>query len=164
MGTRAAAKKTIDAAVRQTMRSPINWAVLGLLIERPGYGYELRQRLDREYDGVLSPSESHIYKALDELEGRGFIEKTLGSPALSDADRVQPKVSYRATAEGVRGFQERLFGQMREDRRQSWVFLRQLAVFAYEPHAGLRILERLEREYADEARAAPVTPPDCSHM
>jgi hypothetical protein len=30
-----------------TMRSPINWGLLGLLIQRPSYGYELVQRFER---------------------------------------------------------------------------------------------------------------------
>ena len=50
------------------MRSPVNWAVLGLTIERPSYGYEILQRFERNYGELLKlSSPSQIYKALDSL-------------------------------------------------------------------------------------------------
>jgi DNA-binding PadR family transcriptional regulator len=39
------------------MQSPVNWALLGLVIERPSHAYELAHRFDRTYDGALSLSE-----------------------------------------------------------------------------------------------------------
>lgn len=166
MRASAAAKRTIvGSPERRAMTSRVNWAVLGLLIEKgAGHGYALCQRFDSVYEGVLSASESHIYRALDGLESRGFIEEVPGSRAVrSGADR-RVTVSYRATAEGVRGFRERLFAQVREDRRPGWVFLRQLAVFAHEPEVGLQILADLEQEYVEEASRASIASPDDSSM
>ena len=40
----------------QRMRSIVNWAVLGLVIERPGYAYELAKRFECAYEGALSLS------------------------------------------------------------------------------------------------------------
>ena len=37
-----------------SMQSPVNWALLGLVIERPSYAYELAQRFERTYDGRRS--------------------------------------------------------------------------------------------------------------
>lgn len=37
------------------MRSPLNWALLGLVIQRPSYGYELVQRFERIYEDALEP-------------------------------------------------------------------------------------------------------------
>ncbi len=52
------------------MRSPINWGVLGLLIERPGYGYDLFHRFERTYGELLElSSPSQIYKALNAAGG-----------------------------------------------------------------------------------------------
>jgi DNA-binding PadR family transcriptional regulator len=144
------------------MRSPVNWAVLGLLIERPSYGYALSQRLEREYEGVLSAGESHIYKALDGLMKRGFIEEIPGSRAI--LDRQRSPVMYRATAEGANALQERLLEQMHEDRRKSWMFLRQLASFTQRPDMGLRVIRRMEQEYAEEATAASIAAPDSSRL
>lgn len=35
------------------MRSPVNWTVLGLVIERSSYGWELWTRFERLYDDVM---------------------------------------------------------------------------------------------------------------
>ena len=35
------------------MQSPVNWALLGLVIERPSYAYELAKRFERTYGSVL---------------------------------------------------------------------------------------------------------------
>ena len=35
------------------MRSPVNWALLGLIIERPSYAYNLAQRFERRYGDTL---------------------------------------------------------------------------------------------------------------
>jgi DNA-binding PadR family transcriptional regulator len=165
MGARTATKKAIKGtAAQRAMTSQVNWAVLGLVIEDPGYGYELIQRFDGVYGTMLLVSESHIYAALNELERRGFVEEVPGSRAVPSSVGRQPKPCVRATANGVRGFQERLVAQMCEDRRQSWMFLRQLAVFAHEPELALQIIGQLEQAYVDEARTASLAPPDCSGM
>jgi hypothetical protein len=57
------------------MRSPIAWALLGLLIERAGYGYDLFERFGRTYgDSLGLSSPSQVYKALNVLEQRQLIE------------------------------------------------------------------------------------------
>jgi DNA-binding PadR family transcriptional regulator len=76
------------------MHSPVCWALLGLVIERPSHAYELAQRFDRTYEGVLALSSvSHAYKALATLESRSLIEEVPGTRA----GRL-PKPRYRATA------------------------------------------------------------------
>ena len=35
------------------MHSPVNWALLGLIIERPSYAYALAQRFERTYGSPL---------------------------------------------------------------------------------------------------------------
>lgn len=107
------------------MRSAVNWAVLGLVIERPSYGYELFQRLERRYGGVLDPPISQIYAALNALERAELIEPLpAGQAALELAEeglrspaKRQPKVHYRATASGARAFREWVAEQMRDDPR-----------------------------------------------
>ncbi len=105
------------------MRSAVNWAVLGLVIERPSYGYELFQRLERRYGGVLDPPISQIYAALNSLERAALIEPLPAEEAAAEPERVrpsakrQPKVHYRATAGGARAFREWVAEQMRDDPR-----------------------------------------------
>jgi DNA-binding PadR family transcriptional regulator len=78
--------------------------VLGLLIERPGYGYDLQQRLDARV-GFLRLSESAVYKILERLERQGWIEET-GEKRFGATRRGAPRVTYRATAVGRERFKE----------------------------------------------------------
>ncbi len=137
------------------MSSPVNWALLGLVIERPSYGYELAQRFERIYGEVLPVSSaSHIYAALNALEARAMVEKVPESVAAQSAGR-QPKPHYRATEQGHLAYRERLVAQMREDRRRSGLFVHQLAVFASDPQTALQIIERYEQVCLEEAAKAP---------
>ena len=96
MGGVGAANEKSGAA----LRSPVSWALLGLVIQRPSYGYELVQRFERTYGHALElSSPSQIYTALDALERRGLIEKL--PPGEAPEVVRQPKPHYRATARGV---------------------------------------------------------------
>jgi DNA-binding PadR family transcriptional regulator len=141
------------------MRSPVNWALLGLVMDRPSYGYELVQRFERVYKDVLSVSSpSHIYKALDMLESKGLIEEPTEKGAVRPeyGHRRQPKVHYRATTAGVVHYEEWLLAQTRENRRRSQLFVRQLAV--YDPDAALRVLEQYEQQCLKDIARISVAP------
>jgi DNA-binding PadR family transcriptional regulator len=140
------------------MQSAVHWALLGLVIERPSYGYELAQRFEQTYAGMLELSGfSYIYTALDTLRCRGLVEEV---PGLGS--ERQPKLGYRATAEGVRNYQQRLIAQMREDFRRSRLFARQLAVLADEPELALDVIERYGQACLEEAGEVPVLEPSDS--
>jgi DNA-binding PadR family transcriptional regulator len=137
------------------MQSAVHWALLGLVIERPSYGYELAHRFEHAYAGMLQLSGfSYVYTALDTLQCRGMIEEIPGTRTGR-----QPKPRYRATAEGVSSYQERLISQMREDFRRSRLFARQLAVFAQEPEIALEVIDRYGRACLEEAGEMPVLTP-----
>jgi DNA-binding PadR family transcriptional regulator len=78
--------------------------VLGLLVERPGYGYELQQRLDSRL-GFLGLSENVVYKTLERLEQDGWIEES-GDKRAGRTRRGAPRVIYRATQLGRERFKE----------------------------------------------------------
>lgn len=133
------------------LRSPVSWALLGLVIHRPSYGYELVQRFERTHGDALSLSSiSQIYTALDTLKRRGLIEE-LATDEDSRAVR-QPKPHYRATADGVREHREWLIGQLTEERRRSRLLVRQIAMLP--PADGLAVIEQFERSCLREAAAA----------
>jgi DNA-binding PadR family transcriptional regulator len=135
------------------MTSPVNWALLGLLLARAGYGYQLVRRFEEAYGDVLAlGSESHVYTALNELSRRGLIEELTDAPAARTGTNRQPKVRYRATAAGAEAYRERMFEQAGADRRQSQLFVRQLAAMEHEPDVALEILERYEQACLVEAR------------
>jgi DNA-binding PadR family transcriptional regulator len=148
----------------KAITSPVSWTLLGLIVERPSYRYELSQRFERLY-GDVRPlrSESHIYAALKALKARGLVEEiprpresaldVNADAGTSASGGHQSRLYYRATAEGVRAYQEWLVDQIREDRRHSELLVRQLAVFAREPQMALQMLERYELVLLQQARS-----------
>jgi DNA-binding PadR family transcriptional regulator len=136
------------------MQSPVNWALLGLIIERPSYAYELAQRFERTYGEVLALSSvSHVYTALSALRGRSLIVEIPGTRT-----GAQPKPRYEATEEGMALYGEWLVGQVGEDRRRQQLFVLQLATFSRDPRTALEILARYEQACLQEAQATPLTP------
>jgi DNA-binding PadR family transcriptional regulator len=148
------------------MRSPVNWTVLGLVIERSSYGFELWKRYERLYGDVVPiGSESNIYAALNVLMDKGLIEKVEGSRTVLDRASRQPKSHYRVTERGLREYETWVITQAREHSRRSLQFAHQLGAFAQQPHTALEILERYEQACLDgkEARI-PTTVEFPSHV
>ncbi|ADB54028.1 PadR family transcriptional regulator [Conexibacter woesei] len=56
----------------------VKQAVLGLVIERPGYGYELVQRFEERIGG-WRPSQTAVYPALLRLHASGAVQKRVES-------------------------------------------------------------------------------------
>lgn len=143
MGGREAIEKSVGE-----MRSPVNWALLGLVIQRSSYGYELVQRFERTFvDALELSSPSQIYTALDKLRRRGLVEEIL--PA-SERDVVrQPKPHYRATAAGVDSYVGWLFSQLVDERRRCRLLAQQLVLLT--PEKALAVIERCEQSCLEEA-------------
>jgi DNA-binding PadR family transcriptional regulator len=136
------------------MRSPVNWTVLGLVIERPSYGWELWKRFERLYGDVLTVgSESNIYAALNALREKGLIEEIEGSRSAIPGATRQPKPHYRATRDGLEAYEAWVITQAREHTRRSLQFARQLGAFAQQPQTALTILARYEQACLDENAA-----------
>jgi DNA-binding PadR family transcriptional regulator len=134
------------------MQSPVNWALLGLVIERPSYAYELAQRFERTYGEVLALSSvSHVYTALSALRTRSLIQEIPGTRS-----GAQPKPRYEATEAGMARYGDWLVGQVGEDRRRQQLFVLQLATFSRDPHAALEILARYEQACLLQAQATPL--------
>lgn len=146
------------------MRSQVNWAVLGLLLERPSYGYELHQRMARRFPAeLLDPHRSHVYAALNVMLKAGFIEPippdqiAETAEASSASERRQPKVHYRVTAEGGRAFRTWLAEQLRADPAHDELVHR-IALAAGARRIGLMhdLLSAYEAMCADEAQMLPM--------
>jgi len=136
-----------ERAARKTagrpMKSPVHWALLGLVIDRSSYGLELAKRFERVYGEVLPVSgESHVYYALDALQARGMIEMVPGT----EVGR-QPKPHYRPTAVGKRSYEDWLVAQVDAERLRQELWVRQLAVFVHDPDAALNVIGRFEHAY-----------------
>jgi DNA-binding PadR family transcriptional regulator len=142
------------------IRSPVTWTVLGLVIERPSYGWELWKRFERLYGDVLPiGNESNIYAALNALSEKGFIARISrpGGSKPSGASR-QPKPHYRVTDSGLSAYEAWVVAQAREHHRRSLQFARQLGVFAEQPGTALELLKRYEQACLDDRDAAIPTP------
>ncbi|MCW3067933.1 MAG: transcriptional regulator, PadR-like family [Solirubrobacterales bacterium] len=137
------------------MQSPVNWALLGLVIERPSYAYELAQRFDRVYEGALSlSSTSHVYTALGTLQYRDLVEEVAGTRRGR-----QPRPRYRATTRGVSEYRDWLVGQFRDNRRRQRLFVLQLGSLTHDPDAALEMVARFEEACLEEAAKTPIGPP-----
>jgi DNA-binding PadR family transcriptional regulator len=135
------------------MQSPVNWALLGLVIERPSYAYELAQRFDRTYEGALSlSSTSHVYTALRTLEERGLVEEVPGS-----GTGRQPKPRYRATDEAVEEYQRWLIGQLDEEQRRQRLFAMELAALMSDPEIARTVIDGYEQACLQEGGDSPLS-------
>ncbi len=141
------------------IRSPVNWVVLGLLIERPSYGGELQARLERRFGDLLQISgDSRIYKVLNELERQKMIQPIDANPVSSGTER-QPKRHYCATAYGRESFQEYLVEEMRELRRRAQLRARLLAALASRPLLALEVIDDIEDACVQEAISTQLPAP-----
>jgi len=77
-------------------------AVLGLMIDRPSYGYNLQQQIANRL-GFLGLAESTVYKTLERLEQDGWVEE-VGQKQVGGTRRGAPRILYRATPKGVISF------------------------------------------------------------
>lgn len=133
------------------MHSPVNWALLGLVIERPSYAYELARRFERTYDGALSLSSvSHVYTALATLRERGLVQETSDARASQRSRR-----RYEPTAAGLAEHAEWLVGQVSEERRRQKLLVSQLGALSRDPQRAIEVLDRYEQACLDEVAAAP---------
>jgi DNA-binding PadR family transcriptional regulator len=134
------------------MQSPVNWALLGLVIERPSYAYELAQRFERSYLGALSlSSTSHVYTALDALKSRSLIEEVPGTRTGR-----QPKPHYRATDRGLEEYRGWLVAQLGEDRRRQRLFVLALGSLTRDPQKALETIADYEQACLAEAAKLPI--------
>jgi DNA-binding PadR family transcriptional regulator len=125
-------------------------AVLGLVIERPGYGRDIEDRFERRLPAWAMPP-SAVYAALDELEQDGLIRMT---SATAHTRRGARRSVYEATPLGVHRFERWMHAASAEglvqDEAQLKVALSQaqdadrLIEMTYEQEAEL--LERLREE------------------
>jgi DNA-binding PadR family transcriptional regulator len=75
---------------------PLKHAILALVLERRGYGYELVQRFEERIGPGWRLNPSAVYPALDQLERDGLVT----SVVRGGGARRSPRVVYTPTAAG----------------------------------------------------------------
>jgi DNA-binding PadR family transcriptional regulator len=83
-------------------------AVLGLVIERPGYGYDLARRLEERF-GSSGFAPTGVYSALDQLSSDELVH-SVGSRTDATNERAAPRTIYEATPKGIDHFEEWMLG------------------------------------------------------
>lgn len=88
----------------------VKYAVLGLLAQRRGYGYDLVQRFEEQVGPAWQLNAGAIYVALDKLEQEGLVRPlTAGDDAPVARRRTArgaPRVIYEATPQGLDRFED----------------------------------------------------------
>ncbi len=89
------------AADRTWMRgsSPLKGAILGLVLERPGHGYDLGARLGARLGPSWAIDPKRLYRMLDQLEHAGLIA---GTVEIDPDNARQQRTVYRATERAPR--------------------------------------------------------------
>jgi DNA-binding PadR family transcriptional regulator len=125
----------------------VSSAVLALVIERPSYGYEVWQRFEARFGGVIDVGASRIYQAFDGLLADGLIEQ---APGMSGGSRRQPRPCYRATASGTHAHRAWLAEELRGDPARLELNRRLLATGADDVPTLLQVVDRYEQACLDE--------------
>ncbi len=141
----------------RTLQASVNWAVLGLVIEKPSYGYEIGRRFIARFGDFIPASLSNIYTTLDRLVRMGLVEPT-HTQAATVSGR-QHKLHYRATSEGARAYRVWLARKLREVDQRSELLLRLLSVCLRGAPALDEVLGRYEEECVEEERRLQDRPP-----
>jgi DNA-binding PadR family transcriptional regulator len=79
-------------------RGDIRTAILAVLAESPGHGYDIMSRLQEKSGGMWRPSAGSVYPTLQQLEDEGLV-----TSADADGKRV-----YTATSEGTAEAERRI--------------------------------------------------------
>lgn len=117
--------------------------MLAVILERPGYGYEIAQRLGRRFAGALRVSEQRVYPVIDDLLAAGLIEE-VGHVETSRARRA-PRQHYAATEAGDAVHREWLAASLREDAHRSAMLVEILATSVRDKGEALRLLDIYEQ-------------------
>jgi DNA-binding PadR family transcriptional regulator len=135
------------------MKSTANWALLGLIIDRPSYGYELAKRFERIYEHSLTFSDlAHTYHALAALKQRGLVEELPGTHTAG-----QPKPHYQATSQGIQAYDEWLMGQVAIERTQQKIFVLQLTARTRSLERAMEVLDQYEQACLTDTCSTPLT-------
>jgi len=130
-------------------RSLLETIVLGSVIERPGYGYDLGKRIEARVGPGWQFNPSGVYASLDRLKERDLVRYEQRETLPRSSPRSRDRVVYHATDEGVVAFEDWLGSEVRKEPVRMDVLAR-IAV-ARPEHAPLLLeaLEGYERECLD---------------
>jgi DNA-binding PadR family transcriptional regulator len=151
-----------DPAGYAVLRSQVACAVLGLVIEKPSHGYEIGQRFERRFGGLLTVGRSSIYAALGTLMEAALIEKMATRSTTGVSRGAKAGACYRATAGGARAYRAWLAERLRRDPQRVEMLGRMTLAGVHSVDAALDFIARYERECIREAQELALPGPGAS--
>jgi DNA-binding PadR family transcriptional regulator len=139
------------------------WLVLALVVEKPSHGYELYQRYERRFAGLLPKSRSSIYEILPRLRADGMIEPIVIEPDCPAGRQYESRNSYRATRIGAQAFRGWVAEWMVDDSGRQQVLARIASVYFLGVDLLLGVIDHYERECMREMKALPVSDLEDEH-
>lgn len=124
-------------------RSTVDMAVLSVVIERPGHGYDIGVRFVSRYHPLYRTTVQNVYTNLRRLREAGFIEPMDLEDEPASQGQIR-KATFRATAAGARGFRGWLDSPIPSETARRELFARLRALRADDHRAMLRLLDRYE--------------------
>lgn len=125
--------------MRRGASSPVTGALLGLLLERPGYGYELAQRLNERMGPAWKLTPSSIYPVLERLESEQLVRRTVKD--LPSRQRQRERVMFHATDAATDAFEQWLERPARKEPIRTELFAK---IAVARPKDAERLLDALE--------------------
>jgi DNA-binding PadR family transcriptional regulator len=119
-------------------------AVLGLVIERPGYGYDLARRLQERF-GSSGFAPTGVYSALDQLRSEALVCSG-GARTDESNERGAPRTIYEATPKGVDHFEEWMLGSTSPAPVRDELYMK---IALSKPHNLPRLIELAGRQEQD---------------
>ncbi|MGH2911453.1 MAG: helix-turn-helix transcriptional regulator [Solirubrobacteraceae bacterium] len=119
-------------------------AVLGLVIERPGYGYDLARRL-RERFGSSGFALTGVYSALDQLTSEELV-RNAGCGTAGESKRAARRTIYEATPEGIDHFERWMLDASSLAPVRDELYMK---LVLSQPHNLRRLIELVEAQEQD---------------
>lgn len=115
-------------------------AVLGLVIERPGYAYRIARGVRRQLR-FAELADSYPYWALEKLAGEGLVRRVDENGEPIDEEVSGRRAIYEATADGVASFEEWLLSTAAEPPLRDDLHFR---IAMCRPRDARRMIELIE--------------------
>ena len=81
--------------------SPLEFHVLLILAPAQLYGYAIKNGVEEQSQGAISPEIGSLYRALARLMERGWVEESKDPPDEEGPQRGKPRKYYCITSEGL---------------------------------------------------------------
>jgi DNA-binding PadR family transcriptional regulator len=123
--------------IRRMRRGDVRTAVLAVLVERPGHGYEIIQALEEKSGGAWRPSPGSIYPTLQQLEDEGLVRSatTEGKRVYELTDEGKAEAERRLAEAGRPPWDDAGSGDLRSSLRQFVLAYKQIESAGSAPQA-----------------------------